>query len=246
LAEGLSRAEDLRIAEIRIGLTYTAVQLSDGSTGLAMTFLDGWKQGRRCLEKSPATRGALVSQVLPALGSRQPVEAALALACANALFNRNGLAGEPGNALDLLGLGRSDRVVMIGHFKPLVERVRKQVQGLDIFDCEADREPGVQAASEALTALPEASVALITATALVNQSLDDLLAHTSNCREVVLMGASTPLCPEVFADSPVSLLAGARVVDPPAVLRSVSEGGGMRALNQHLRKFNIRPGSRGA
>jgi uncharacterized protein (DUF4213/DUF364 family) len=59
----------------------------------------------------------------------------------------------------------------------------------------------------------------------------------------VLLGPSTPLCPAVFRDTPVTHLAGARVRVPEAVLRIVSEGGGTMLLKRHM-DFETAPVSR--
>ncbi|HHU03620.1 MAG TPA: hypothetical protein GXZ81_01190, partial [Fastidiosipila sp.] len=56
------------------------------------------------------------------------------------------------------------------------------------------------------------------------------LPHCQNAREVCLVGASTPLSPEIFEKYNVSLLAGSVVTDPDLALQIVSQGGGTGAL----------------
>lgn len=51
-----------------------------------------------------------------------------------------------------------------------------------------------------------------------------------------MLGPSTPLVPAVFAGTAVTLLSGVVVRDAGAVLRVVSEGGGMRLFKPHVRK----------
>ena len=88
--------------------------------------------------------------------------------------------------------------------------------------------------------LPDCQVALITATSIINGTIDDLLTAAKNCREVVILGASTPLLPEIFQDTPVTCLSGVAVNDPEAVLKVVSCGGGMRSFKPHARKVNLK------
>ncbi|MBN2468058.1 MAG: hypothetical protein JXD19_07900, partial [Deltaproteobacteria bacterium] len=38
----------------------------------------------------------------------------------------------------------------------------------------------------------------------------------------------------------VTLLSGIIVTDPPAILRTISEGGGMRMFKGHIKKVNLR------
>ena len=83
--------------------------------------------------------------------------------------------------------------------------------------------------------------AIITSTALLNNSIEDLFKLTKGCREVVMLGPSTPLIPAAFKDTPVTCLSGVVVVKPHKTLRIVSEGGGMRDFHNAIKKVNIRP-----
>ena len=63
----------------------------------------------------------------------------------------------------------------------------------------------------------------LTASALINHTLDGLLALCRPEALVMVLGPSTPLSPVLFQHG-VSLLSGARVVDEAAVLRMVAQG----------------------
>jgi uncharacterized protein (DUF4213/DUF364 family) len=41
--------------------------------------------------------------------------------------------------------------------------------------------------------LPDCEVVLITATSIINETIDDILVHAGNCKYVALLGHSTPL-----------------------------------------------------
>jgi uncharacterized protein (DUF4213/DUF364 family) len=56
----------------------------------------------------------------------------------------------------------------------------------------------------------------------------------------VLLGASTPLIPEVFGAVRVTMLCGVVVTAADEVLRVVSEGGGMRQFSPHVRKVTMK------
>jgi uncharacterized protein (DUF4213/DUF364 family) len=230
--------QDERVADVRIGLGYTAVQMEDGATGVALTFRSNGGgctvfRGLRPIAGRPA------SDLLELLSSADPVEAAVGLACANALANRSDRQYNDGDVLDHLDLSPQDHVGMVGHFGPLVGPVRKKARRLTIFEQIEKPVGDLRPAAEASRVLPECQIALITATSIINHSVDDLLAAAGNCRTVVVLGASTPLLPGVFAGTPVSLVSGVVVTDPQAVLRVVSEGGGMRFFKPHIRKVNL-------
>ncbi len=232
------RIGDRRVADVRIGLRYTAVALEDGGLGLALTFLDGWERSCRALDPGSCLVGEPGVDLLPGLSSDMPVEAALGLACVNAVFNRPGV-GRPGDVLERVAPRPEDRVVMVGHFMPIQRRLQGAVASLEVFERKAERAEGVRPADEVFAALPGADVALITATSLLNHSLEPILEAAEGCRQVALLGASTPLVPEAFAHTPVSLLSGVTVSQGDAVMRTVSAGGGMAAFKQYVQKTNL-------
>jgi uncharacterized protein (DUF4213/DUF364 family) len=230
---------DERVADVRIGLGYTAVQLADGSTGVALTFTRDAGGGCTVFKGLRPLVGRPAGELLDLLPSADPIEAAVGLACANALANRPSEEFVDGDVLDRLDLSSNDHVGMVGNFGPLVGPVRKKARRLTIFEQIEEPTGNLRPAAEATRVLPECQVALITATTIINHSVDELLAASGSCRTVVVLGASTPLLPEVFTGTPVSLISGVVVTDPEALLRVVSEGGGMRFFKPHIRKVNL-------
>ena len=101
---------------------------------------------------------------------------------------------------------------------------------------------------QACELLPQCSVAIITATTLVNGTIDALLAATAGCREVVLLGPSTPLVPRVFADAPrrATWLAGILVTDAEGLFGAVARDASTREFMPHVAKVNVRVPSAGA
>ena len=233
-----NQARNERVGDVRIGLGYTAVQLQGGSTGVALTFPPE-SGGCSVFQGLRPLTGCAASDLLALLPSADPVESAVGLACANALANRPGGEFVDGDVLDHLDLSPEDNVGMVGNFGPLVEPVQRRVRSLTVFEQIDEPVGALRPAAEAIRVLPECQVALITATTIINHSVDDLLTAAGNCRTVAVLGASTPLLPEVFADTPVSLISGVVVTDSDAVLRVVSEGGGMRFFKPHIRKVNL-------
>jgi hypothetical protein len=231
-------AEGRRVAEVRIGLGYTAVLLDDGHAGVAYTFRDA-AGGCSVYRNIRPLAGRPAADLLDLYEAGGLIEASLALATANALFNRPGKDVRDGDILDSLSIGPRDRVGMVGHFGPLVSAIRKKAEALHIFEQIDFPQGKLLPVAEAERLLPGCDIALLTSTALINQTAEALLALAENCREVVLLGASTPLAPEVFAGTPVTCLSGIVVVDPPGILRVVSEGGGMRYFKAHIEKVNL-------
>jgi hypothetical protein len=231
------------VADVRLGLGYTAVRLRDGRTGLAFTFRDGASGGCSVFVGLRPLAGRGASDVLALLGSSDPLEAGVGLACANALANTAAPDLQPGDVLDRLALGPEDDVGMVGRFGPLVGPVRRRARSLTIFERVAEPAGELRPTAEAVVVLPTCSVALLTATSILNGTVDGLLEAASGCREVVLLGASTPLVAEAFAGRRVTWLSGVVVTDAEGVLRVVSEGGGMGQFGPHVRKVSRGGGS---
>jgi uncharacterized protein (DUF4213/DUF364 family) len=236
--------------DVRIGLGYTAVRLESGAAGIAYTFRPGPAGGCAVFRADRPLAGRPASELIACVLSQDPIEAAVGLATANALAARALPEPMAGDVLDALNLLPGDEVGMVGYFGPLVPEVRRRVRALHVFETDPAG-PDILPQEAARRWLPRCQVTLITSTAIINHTLGSLLNWAANCRQVVLLGPSTPLAPEVFQGTPVVLLSGVEVTDPAAVLRAVSEGGGMPAFRGHVRKVTVEvplgrsPGERG-
>ena len=233
-----------RFKDLRIGLGYTAASLETGETGLAYTFLPAVKGNCTLVPDIPAAAAFLAEDLVSMITRPDFIHAAVGLAAANALFHL-----EPGNltegdVLDRISLGPDDQVGMVGDFAPLVGRLRQKAGRLLIFEQIPRADGRALPSSEIQNRLPECSVALITATSIINGSFDAIMEAAAECREVIVLGASTPLRAEVFQDTPVTCLSGVQVTDPAEILRVVSLGGGMRRFKHGIRKVNLRITSR--
>jgi hypothetical protein len=171
--------------------------------------------------------------------SQEKIETAVGLATANALANVSGEHLKGGDVLDYIRIRPEDRVGMVGMFGPLIGPIRKAAGELLIFEKNRDLAEELQPASEIVRRLPDCQVAFITATSIVNHSMDEFLHAAANCRQVVILGATTPLLPAAFKDTPVTCLSGVVVSRPAEVLRIVSSAGGMRHFKNCVEKVNL-------
>ena len=235
-----AEARSTRIADVRIGLGYTGVLTESGSAGVAYTPRE--ELGRGCSVRSAGRplAGRDAAELLACLTSANALERAVGLATANALIGTHEVTNAfEGDVLDVLALKPGDRVGMVGYFGPLVPRVESQVASLTVFERGRGWTAGVQPAERAVDLLPSCTVALITSTTLITESLDTLLEAAARCRIVALLGPSTPLLPGAFTGTPATWLSGIRVTHPKEVLRVVSEGGGTREFSPYVRKVNL-------
>ena len=92
-----------------------------------------------------------------------------------------------------------------------------------------ERKSARELAEYAADWLPQADVIAITASALINHTLDRLLSLCNADAAVMILGPSTPLTRILF-DHGATILCGARVFDEAAVLRTVRQGASFRQV----------------
>jgi hypothetical protein len=150
-----------------------------------------------------------------------PLEASIGLAALNSLLPVDASRSVELNAADVLReRGAGKNVALVGHF-PFIEKVRQSVGNLWVLEQRptADEYP----AEAAVELIPQADLVALTASALINHTLDGLLALCRPESLVIMIGPSTPLSPLLF-ERGVDILSGSLVVDEAAVLRCVAQG----------------------
>jgi len=229
------------VTEVRLGLGYTAVQLDHQRYGLAYTLRDDLPEGCGVISVAGTLQGRPASEIAQWARSTNPLESAVGLATLNALAEVPPTA-KVGDLLAELKVTSDDVAGMVGYFGPFIEPLRRRAKALHVFERHPAVDSGVLPESAAVEILPQCGVVILTATTLLNRTLDDLLACCRSAREVAIVGPSTPLLPAVFASGGVTLLSGVQVVDGQRVLRVISEGGGTRQLGSAVRKLTVRCG----
>lgn len=240
LTAALASEAQGRVAQVVVGLGYTAVMLEDGRAGVAYTLREQVQGGCGVFQGRRPLAGQEAAELLGLAVSRDPVEAAVGLAVAGALLSPGPAEAATGDVLDHLDLQPEDTVGMVGYFGPLVPEVRRRAGRLVIFERVDLPQGDILPQERARELLPQCRVAIISATTLLNQTLEPLLEACAGCREVVLLGPSTPLCPQVFAGTPLTMLSGVAVRDAPALLQVVAEAGGTRQFSRLVDKKNLR------
>lgn len=227
-----------RIADVRIGLGYTGVLLDDGRCGLAYTFRHETGAGCGVIGDAGTLAGRKAAEVAVMAKALDPIAAAVGLATLNAMAGPPSCDG--GDILGLLPVTAEDEVGMVGNFGPLAGPLRKRAKAVHIFERQANPASNVLSSDMAAGLLPQCQVAIITATSLLNRTMDDLLALCGKARDAVVLGPSTPFVHEVFATRGVTMLSGVQVTDAALALRIISEGGGAQELQAAIRKVNLR------
>lgn len=232
------RAENAVIEEVRIGLGYVGVRLDEECMGLAAVLLHDLPASCSVFPDAGKLAG---SKALSLLGNliegQNPLSKALGLAAANAVLHA-ALGEDERDSLAIMELVPEDHVAMVGLFTPMVTKIEGTGAKLTVIE----RNPArmvVLGKKEKGRILKECTVAIITATALLNDTLEEVLNGLGSPRHVAILGPSTPLCPEIFHDTPVNHLGGARMRDTKKVMQIISEGGGTPSMRPYLRFVNL-------
>jgi len=229
LGEAESTLSKRVIADVRIGLGYTAVLLDDEGCGLAGTLVEESRHCCTLLAGAGELIGKPALEVAAYAKSSDPVASSVGIATLNAVLNRD---GEPSpRPLDVLPIDGAT-VGMVGYFGPLIGELRRRAKSLTIFE-RRSLSPDVLPDWAAERELPTCDIVLITSLTLVNKTLDHLLQLARG--EVALIGPTTPLSP-VFARYGVSHLFASVVVDPKRVLATVSQAGGTQRFKDAVKK----------
>jgi uncharacterized protein (DUF4213/DUF364 family) len=228
----------MEVREVRIGVGYAAVALNKKRTGLAAVIRENLEPHCGVVAKAGKLSGMPASELLDYLTQgRNSVERALGLATANAVLGGEA-PQEESDALPLMNLSSKDHVAMVGLFRPLVPRIEQTGAKLTILE-KNKALPNVLSFRSRGNILKTCTVAIITATSILNNTLETILNDLENPRWVSILGPSTPVCREIFAGTTVTHLGGSVVLDRRKVMQIISEGGGTPSLRHYLRFVNV-------
>jgi uncharacterized protein len=232
------RMTGIKVCEVRIGVGYAVVALDNDLTGLAAVIRENLAPHCGVVTKAGKLSGIPASELLMYLSNgRNAVEMALGLATTNAVLSAEA-PQEESDTLALMDLSSKDHVAMVGLFRPLVPRIEQTGAKLTVIE-QNNALPNVLSFKSRGDMLKTCTVAIITATSILNNTLETILNDLGNPRWVSIIGPSTPVCREIFAGTPVTHLGGSVVLDRSKVLQIVSEGGGTPSLRPYLKFVNL-------
>lgn len=230
--------KEIEVKDVRIGLAYTGVLLSENYGGVACTPLYEFS-GCPALGFAGFLKGKTADKVLELALSENPLEAAVGIATANALSHMlRDIKPEnsPSSNTDILDLIKpEDRVATVGYFGSLVPKILKITEELTVLEKREIESPETHTlpSEKAREVLPASDVIILSASTLANRTFDELLSLRGSAREVVLLGPSAPLYPAPFFERGITAVMGTRIFDPLTMLTLASEAGGTKKLHQY-------------
>ena len=233
-----AEADSLHVENIFLGLGYSAVVLQDGRCGLCYTPKGS---GNSCSvnKNKEEYEGYPASKLLWNIKKEDPLGRTMAIALCNALNQDHSFLQDEddGNLIRDLKLNAGDNVAMIGYFAPIVSYLREHDITVRAYDIgkEVGSEQELYHWAEA-----ESDALILTATSLINSSLEEVLSHFNGKRiPTVLMGPSTIMVKELYRDLPIDLLAGSTVFNRDGVIKSIRNGRGTPYLHKDCKKVHL-------
>lgn len=222
---------DVPSGRVVVGFNWTAVE---GPAGVGFAATPSRADGAATTPQTGSYGGRGLAELAALAHSQNPYERAIGIAAANAHWNADAADLTDGDGLT--GMASPGTTVVIGRFPGLDVKlpgalVLERHPGPN--DLPADRAPEV---------IPGCARLIITASTLVNGTVDGLLALAGPETEVTLVGPGTPLCPGLFRIG-IRRLAGFVAVDREGCIKAVMEGAGARAFRRHGRAVVRQPAS---
>jgi uncharacterized protein len=210
---------DVRSQRVAVGFNWTAVETA---TAIGFAATPSRSDGAKTTTDTGTYAGRSLAELAMLALSNNPYERAIGVAAANAHWNTQAPDLSDGD-----GLTTADPAgtVVIGRFPGL----DRKLPGAIVL--ERNPGPGDLPASDAPRVIPTCSDLIITATTLINGTIEGLLALAGPSTRVTIVGPGTPLCPALF-DQGVHRLAGFVALDRGAAFQAVMEGAGARGFRQ--------------
>ncbi|RLB04225.1 MAG: hypothetical protein DRG59_10595 [Deltaproteobacteria bacterium] len=174
-----------------------------------------------------ALEGKSAKEVATKIFEVNTFDVGLGLATISSLYDYSKLDFIKVKAQDIIAeKGRGKEVAIVGHF-PFVTRIKKEFQKLWVIELKPQK--GDIDTEEGYKVLPRCDVVGITATTIINKTLDNILRTCKPGSFKILLGPSTPMS-EVLFGFGIDLLAGSRVVKKDVVFSGIRNGNPFRHL----------------
>jgi len=212
-----AKERDYRVENVTIGLHWTCVLSKYCGMGMTHDIGKEIKNAGRLEEMT-------TSQLAEYLKSWNLLEAGVGLAAINSVIDPPTNVRKDVNGLDVgLEVGKGKKVVMIGKF-PYIEKFKKVAREFIILELNPnliDPDQGILPATASESVIEDADVLIITATTIINKSVDRLVELGKKAFKI-LVGPSTPMLKDLLEY--FDILAGVKVNDPYGVIKSICQG----------------------
>ena len=219
------------------------VTLRDGCAGLYYAWLGASQKGMGSRYVPDGFRGSCPVELARFFSREDEADRSLGLAAINAITRHVfGNAGfTPGDAPDSMGIldiAADDQIGMVGYFPSLVKRLRADGIRLTVVEKKPQfhkRQHNFLVSADMQT-LDSCNKVMITASTLLNDSIDEVLEFSLGAEKKVMIGPTAGFFPDPLFARGISAIGGSEIRNPEQARRRLSANQG---LGESARKFLI-------
>lgn len=220
---------------------FCAIELDDGTLGQGYLLLDDHRAALTATPGHWAPPGTPALELACAWATADGAARVVGLAAVNALTrwacDRAGLQPPTsGNSFGDLAPAAGETVGMVGHFTPLIPRLRARGARVVVLELRADlvgEHDGVTVTLDP-AALADCRHVLATGTLLLNDTLEAVLGHCRGAVSFTLIGPSVGTPPDPLFARGVTRLGGSWISDRAAWLDALQRGASTREASRKI------------
>ena len=238
------------VRDLVVGISMTACELDSGDIGVSYVLRDSLPNGCSVFPYAQEVIGKPAREIAEWIISgvddlqRGIADAVLSAASRGLEISDDTDAPEKPFGMEVK---TDDTVGMVGMIVPVAENLGRLAGRMIVFDEGLARHGGspmIYPTAAQPRLLPGCDIVILSGTTVINQSIDSLLSMCIKSREIVMVGASTPMFPKGWVGSRVTRLAGSWWDNSrkDEIFRVISLGGGIRQLKEFVTLKNIKTG----
>jgi uncharacterized protein (DUF4213/DUF364 family) len=233
------RINSVTIEKLVAGIYFTAVKLSNGYCGLAYTVSDSDDScaSNRNRGFGDFTPGNFTGQKVTSLFTYPDQSCfikTIRLAAMNALSAE--LMTEPGYTIienkdpfELLDLAAPKQVCVVGAFLSYLKKTVESGSSLKVIELNETAVPDeykqfLVPAGKTEEVIAQSDVVIITGSSIANHTLDGLLEIIPEEAQVILVGPTSSLLPDIFFKRGVDFIGSTRITDTEKMFQLIAEG----------------------
>ena len=236
--------QDVLVDDLVIGIFFTGVKLSTGHAGVAFTPIGEIPEAVCCpttaarMPQAGNLGGSRVSEILKYALDPNVLKSAIGVATLNALSQwiiesgdkREYKVIKEKDGFDLLEIQSDETVTLIGAFGPYIRRLKSMGNPFFIVErnpqtLRPDEMKYFRPELEMASAVEASKVVIMTGTAIVNHTIDDILSLIAPNQRTAIIGPTASMIPDAFYKKGLDIMAGVRILDADDMIRILKQGG---------------------
>ncbi len=148
--------------------------------------------------------------------------------------------------LKLVKINGDTKVTFIGLIKPLIREIYKITPSITVIEDTISISPELEdiKLKHSIDQLNQDEIStdilFCTGTTLINNTLESILEiFKKKAREIILIGPTVSMIPDILFDYGVDIVGGMEIFDSKATLQVLQEGGGTKLFSKYGKKYNL-------